>query len=114
MNADGSAQTRLTDDPGFDNDPAFSPDGKLIAFRSNRDGRWQLYLMKSDGSGQHNISNSQADDNWFWWSPDNTQIYLSSTLGQDQQNLEWSASIINVDGSGRRPFPFGGNVNWRP
>jgi hypothetical protein len=70
--------------------------------------------MNSDGSNQKNISNGEADDNWFWWSPDGTQIYVASALGQDPQNLSWSAAIINVDGSGQKPFALGGNINWRP
>jgi len=113
MNADGSGQTRLTD-TGSNMDPVWSPDGKKVAFASRRDGHRQLYVMNSDGSGQTNISNSAADDNWFYWSPDNTQIYVSSALGSDPNNLKWSAAIINVDGSGRKPFQFGGDITWRP
>ena len=38
MNADGSGQTRLTNIPGFDGEPVWSPDGSRIAFSSDRDG----------------------------------------------------------------------------
>ena len=37
MNADGSAQTRLTDNKAHDTSPAWSPDGARIAFTSDRD-----------------------------------------------------------------------------
>lgn len=37
MEADGSRQTRLTNNPSSDKDPAWSPDGMRIAFRSNRE-----------------------------------------------------------------------------
>lgn len=94
--------------------PAFSQDGRQIAFRSNRDGHWQLYVMNSDGSNQRNLSKSEADDNWFWWSLDGTQIYVESMQGQDFQNLQGSAAIVNVDGWGQKPFPLAGNLNWRP
>ena len=38
MNADGSAQTRLTNNPATDNVPSISPDGTKVAFSSDRAG----------------------------------------------------------------------------
>lgn len=58
MNVDGSGQTRLTDDPAFDQTPAWSPDGSAIAFASSRDGGWlNVYTMKPDGSSQTRLTN---------------------------------------------------------
>ena len=51
MNADGSAQTRLTNNAASDYDPAFSPDAGKIAFTSRRDGNDEIYVMNTDGSG---------------------------------------------------------------
>ena len=51
MNADGSNQRRLTNNPAEDIAPSWSPDGRYIAFASNRGGSYQIYLM--DAAGQH-------------------------------------------------------------
>lgn len=58
VNLDGSGLTNLTNQPGHDVDPVWSPDGKYIAFVSNRDGNHEIYVMNADGSEQCNISNS--------------------------------------------------------
>jgi TolB protein len=36
--------------------PAWSPDGRMIAFHSLRDGYSEIYVMNPDGSGQRNVS----------------------------------------------------------
>jgi TolB protein len=62
MNIDGSNVTRLTNDPGFDRFPAWSPDGQRIAFTSSRDGNDEIYIMNADGSGLTRLTNNEVTD----------------------------------------------------
>lgn len=54
MNADGSGQTNLTRNPAIDGFPVWSPNGRQIAFVSDRDGNGytEIYVMNADGSNQ--------------------------------------------------------------
>jgi len=47
-----NSMTRLTNSPGCDGLAAASPDGQYIAFMTNREGPWAVYVMRIDGSGQ--------------------------------------------------------------
>ena len=49
MNADGSGVTRLTYNDVNDLSPAWSPDGRRIAFSSDRDGNFEIYVMNAAG-----------------------------------------------------------------
>jgi Tol biopolymer transport system component len=76
MNADGSAQRRLTRDisqgrgQGLGAQPRWSPDGRKIAFVSERDGNAEIYVMNPDGSGRRNLTrNPRGHDYVFAWSP---------------------------------------------
>ena len=69
MNADGSGQTRLTNNPTFDFPPAWSPDGSRIAFGSDRDGNVDIYVMNADGSGLIRLTDNPARDSRPAWSP---------------------------------------------
>ena len=94
MNADGSEQTRLTDNLAADSDPNWSPDGQKIAFCSKRDGNWEIYVMNADGTEQTRLTNNQANDAYPSWSPDGQAIAFSSNRDGNQQIY-----VMNSDGS---------------
>ena len=50
VDADGKDEKRLTSELAYDLHPAWSPDGKQIAFASGRSGRQKIHVMNADGS----------------------------------------------------------------
>ena len=76
VNADGTNVRPLTVVPGSDFDPAWSPDGKQIAFASNRAGRKEIYLLIVDSGAVTRITNSTGDveNSQPSWSPDGSRI----------------------------------------
>ena len=68
MNAGGSGPARLTNDPGFDDSPALSPDGQKIAFLTSRHDphpqfpnlKYEIYVMAVDGSDAQRLTTTDA------------------------------------------------------
>ena len=95
--------TRLTNTPGNDGQPIWSPDGTQIAYQNDRDGSIDLYLIPADGSAPaRRILASPEDENLNTWSPDGTQILFTRWSGNDQANIYTIAS----DGSGEAQVLF--------
>ena len=76
INADGSNLTSLPTVPGGDFEPAWSPDGKRIAFTSLRDGHMQIYSINLANQSVTRLTNTSADIDTRQpaWSPFNNQI----------------------------------------
>jgi len=51
---------------GSNEQPAFSPDGKWIAFQSNRSGRWQIYRMRVDGTDLQQLTTQGENKEPDW------------------------------------------------
>ena len=71
-------EKRLTVRRRYDVAPVYSPDGDRVAFVSNVDGNWEIYLMRSDGSGILRLTRNVAEDTDPGWSPDGKRIIFSS------------------------------------
>ncbi|THC55310.1 amidohydrolase family protein [Streptomyces sp. A1499] len=65
------------------NRPAYSPDGRLIAFGAYRDGGFHLYTMRPDGTGLRRRTEGPWDDRGPAWSPDGARIAFASERGGD-------------------------------
>jgi len=76
MPAAGGRATRIAGGAAFDMQPRFSPDGKRIAFTSDRDGLWNIWTMDADGKDARQVSHEKQ----WWvnspsWSPDGQYIF---------------------------------------
>ena len=75
--ATGNAR-EMTPPKKFDRSPQWSPDGKLLAFISNRGGKTQVYTATADGSGAMAVTARKYGVTSFHWSPDGASIaYLA-------------------------------------
>lgn len=108
---EGKNLRRLTDAKGYDAEGAYSKDGKLIAFCSDRDGDADLYVMNADGSGQRQLVNAPGYDGGPFISPDGKWVVFRS----DRKKPEWlQLYVIGIDGKHETPLTDTQGVNWGP
>ena len=102
MDTDGGNPQRLTNTPGFDNKPSWSPDGKRIAFASDRDGHvnahgfpsFEIYVMDADGGNQQRLTENPNQDEFPSWSPDGKRIAFAS-----KRDGNYEIYVMDADGS---------------
>ena len=89
---------RLQRRASYDSAPAWSPDGRRIAFESDLDGDMEIFVMNADGSNVRQITHNTLWDEGPAWSPDGTKFAFSR--GADDLHLDiWT---MNADGSDPR------------
>ena len=101
LTADGLR--RLTDDPASDEFPRWSPDGRMIAFCSNREKTYQIYLMDADGRNVRRLTGGDVEAIEEGWYPDGKRIAYTE---QRKRALGRSYRLMTLDLSTGRTAPL--------
>lgn len=114
LNISDNKAIRLTNGSSIETTPSYSPDGKYIAFSSDRGAGQKIYIMDSDGSSIRNLTdlNSPGSYSKPVWSPDGKLIAFTKI-----RNGEFFIGVISTDGRGEKLLSSGYLVEgarWSP
>lgn len=108
---DGVAVTQLTSGPASDVHPTFSPDGRRIAFASDRAGGWDIWTMNVDGGPPVQVTHDPGHEVHPSWSPDARHLVYCN----QQQNGPWELWVADaVTDAAKRFIGYGMFPEWSP
>jgi TolB protein len=120
MNPDGSDPVNLSNNPGDDVHPAWSPDGSQVAFASNRENEAgsanAIYIMNADGTNVRQFTQEYYSD-WPDWSHDGSAITFDSGEDIVVTKAEEGAELIYLTHSPEKDIqpswsPDGSKIAW--
>ncbi|HEY6830617.1 MAG TPA: hypothetical protein VI259_27410, partial [Gemmatimonadaceae bacterium] len=105
VDADGSNPHRLTVNVARDFSPRWSPDGKWIAFTSNRTGNNDVFVIPATGGEPKQLTWYSGDDQALYWTPDGKGVVISTQRGANA----WGSPLYiqPIDGSIAKPLGMG-------
>jgi Tol biopolymer transport system component len=119
IRVDGTGLRNVTNSPLDEASPAFSPNGRQIAFIRSIAGNWDLWVMNADGSGQKQLTTSADVDEFDpAWSPDGTSIAFTTATRDEcppHPCPRWSVRVVHPDGTDLHEVVAGGRGGrWSP
>lgn len=107
--ADGGKAIQLTTHPAHDTRPVWSPDGKQIAFASNRNGNFDLFLIDKTGGVPRQLTSHSADE-YPETFRDPQHILYTASIQSDASDSQFPSSLFpqvyEISTSGGRPALF--------
>jgi tricorn protease len=113
-NENGAGVQRLTDNKARDTYPRYSPDGNWLAFSSNRDGNYDVFVIPAAGGKPRQLTYHTADDTVVGWSPDGKRVLFSSVRAKGAFPTVATLFEIAVDGGTEEwvPTDWGANGSY--
>jgi Tol biopolymer transport system component len=110
------AETTMLNPEGYSEFPRWSPDGTKIAFQTNRDRNFEIYVMDADGGNTRRLTKNYYSDQFPTWSPDGAKIAFSSMATGGSPWVPWLSAIfmMDADGQNRKRITNMGAGNHRP
>ena len=99
---DGGDATRLTSSEGAETDPAFSPDGRWVAFSGQYGGNTDVYVMPSAGGQPERLTWHPAEDAVQGWTPEGDVLFRSGREGVP--TMQWKLYTVPPAGGLPRPL----------
>lgn len=107
VNAQGGKALQITTNAAYDGDPIWSPDGKQIAFSTDRNGNFDVYLVSAEGGVAKRITTNSATEIPLAFSPDGKEIYFTAQIQKSAENVQfaagWITELYKVSIEGGRP-----------
>lgn len=105
------AVVRVTDAPGIETMGAYSPDGASIAYVSNAEGSFDIFVANADGSLPRRVTTSPGSETSPRWTPDGARLLFASQAPGGRAQQIWS---IGADGADARALTDGDASNVEP
>ena len=107
VNANGGKAQQLTTTTAYETSPIWSPDGKHLAFATDRNGNFDVYLVSAEGGVPQRITTNSASEMPLAFSPDGKEIYYSAQIQKAAENVQfatgWITELYKVGTEGGRP-----------
>ena len=107
VSANGGKALQITTNTSYETSPVWSPDGKQMAFASDRNGNFDIYLVSAEGGVAKRITTNSASETPLTFSPDGKEIYFSAQIQKSAENVQfasgWITELYKVSVDGGRP-----------
>ena len=92
--ASGGKALQLTTQASYEKNPVWSPDGKSIAFASDRYGNFDIFVMPADGGAPMRLTYNSASETPWAFSPDGKHIYFSAAIQDPASSILFPSSRL--------------------
>ena len=103
----GGKAMQITTSPSYETQPIWSPDGKTIAFASDRNGNNDIYVVSAEGGVAQRVTTNSAYETPLSFSPDGKEIYYAAQIQKSADNVQfpasWITELYKVSVKGGRP-----------